>query len=70
MKKAEVGVSRLTSEVVTARLRKAAELSQAPSAARRAVSMSAESVTRRLLECAEITALAWELQKAGERVGR
>lgn len=55
----------LTAEVVTARLRKLAQLSASATSTPARIDMSASAVTMRLLECAEISALASELAKAG-----
>ena len=57
----------LTAEIVTARLRQLAELSRTAPNPPAPIDMSPAAVTTRLLECAEITALAWELATAERR---
>jgi hypothetical protein len=54
-------------ELVSARLRRLAELSQQQSPLTAAVDMSSGAVTARILDCAEISALVWELALAGQR---
>jgi hypothetical protein len=58
----------LDGATVDARLRKLSELSAAAVLRDPRIDMSAGAVTQRLLECAEISALALELEWAGEQV--
>jgi hypothetical protein len=51
---------------VTSRLRRLAELSASAKPAPPPVDMSAEAISARLRECAEISALALDLQQAGQ----
>jgi hypothetical protein len=67
MKKANQPAHLLPAEVVSARLRELAELSWKTPPAAHSIDRSASAVTTRLLECAEISALVWELAKAGPR---
>lgn len=55
----------MDAESVSTRLRQLSAFSMASTPAASSVDMSSRGVTTRLIECAEISALAWELAKAG-----
>ena len=61
MTKADDRSQPLRAEVVTARLRQLARLSLEAPPSVAPIEMSSSAVTNRLLECAEISALAWQL---------
>jgi hypothetical protein len=64
--RAEAAGQRPTADEVEARLRKLSELSASAPPWPHLIDMSAEAITSRLRECAEISALALHLAQAGE----